>query len=149
MLPFLMQMCANRKHCSSAWLSISVTPLCSGLSLVPLREMFPFKCYLSISFKTSSFLFDKQPGGMVGTGSLSKLFRDVEKWGERDVLQAPPSHIPAYVLLFPPALKRMSYSIAGRTVCSLLILPFSLRKYRCSLSKCTLLCALIPPVFVL
>lgn len=56
-LPFLMQMCANRKHCSSAWLSISVTPLCSGLSLVPLREMFPFKCYLSVSFKTSSFLF--------------------------------------------------------------------------------------------
>lgn len=52
-----MQMCANRKHCSSAWLSISVTPLCSGLSLVPLREMFPFKCYLSVSFKTSSFLF--------------------------------------------------------------------------------------------
>lgn len=38
---------------------------------------------------------------MVGTGSLSKLFRDMEKWGERDVLQAPPSHIPAYVLLLP------------------------------------------------
>lgn len=103
--PFLMQMCANRKHCSSAWLSVSVTPLCSGLSLVPLREMFPFKCYLSVSFKTSSFPFDKQPGGMARAGSLSKLF-SYQAWGgrerkrERDVLQAPSTDILAYVLFF-------------------------------------------------
>lgn len=72
--PFLMQMCANRKHCSSARFSVSVTPLCAGLFLVPLREMFPFKCYLSVSFKTSSFPFDKQPEEMARAGSLSKPF---------------------------------------------------------------------------
>lgn len=52
--PFLMQMCANRKHCSSAWLPVSVTPLSFGLSPVPPREMFLFKFCLFFSFETSS-----------------------------------------------------------------------------------------------
>lgn len=86
---------------------------------------------------------------MVGTGSLSKLFRDVEKWGEREMFCRRLPHTSLLMSYFFPALKRMSYSIAGSTVCSLLILPFSLRKYRCSPSKCTILCALIPPVFML
>lgn len=81
-------------------LHLSYAALLWPFSCSPERDV-PFQVLpLSHSRLPLSF-FDKQPGGMVGTGSLSKLFRDVEKWGERDVLQAPPSHILAYVLLFP------------------------------------------------
>lgn len=132
-----MQMCANRKHCSSAWLSVSVTPLCSGLSLVPLREMFPFKCYLSVSFKTSSFPFDKQPGGMARAGSLSKLF-SYQAWGgrererERCSAGAFHRHPRLCLIFFLSSPQRMSYSMVGSKVCFLPALPLSLTLYRCS-----------------
>lgn len=102
-LPFLMQMCANRQHCSSAWFSVSVTPLCSGLSLVPRREMFPFKCYLSVSFKTSSFLLTNSPEEWSEPAHWAS-FSGTGRKRERDVLQPPPSDIPAHVLFFFPPL---------------------------------------------
>lgn len=72
-LPFLMQMCANRKHCSSAWFSNSVTLLCSGLfSCSPERDV-PFQVLPLCLIQDFLFPFDKQPGGMARAGSLSKL----------------------------------------------------------------------------
>lgn len=80
-----------------------------AFSLIPLREMFPFKCYLSASFKTSSSPFDKQPGGMARSWLIEQAFqgRGGKRERKRERCSAAASHRQTSaplmcVFFFPP-----------------------------------------------
>lgn len=98
--------------------------------LFPLREMFPFKCYLPVSFKTSSSLFWQTAWGngpeLAHWASVVAIRQKGEgkgkEKGEQDILQAPPFRYPSSCLIFPSP-QRMSYSIVGTKVCFSPVLP--------------------------
>lgn len=92
--------------------------------LFPWERCFPFKCYLSVSFKTSAFLLTNSLEERLSSAHWTSFLaiRDREKEREMFCRWLPQTSL--LMSYFFPTSQRMSYSIVGSKVCSLPLLPF-------------------------